>query len=199
MALKISDTPISDSGSESSSTNKSILEKIAENLSIFLSSNPLDIINVGIHIYHPFSIEETPEKKPKVLESKSTTAISLRSKSTRNLNIRDNSYTNLLKSFRLVLEKVENDEQDTTANIELGFLDELNKSKSRQRLTPITEKRRKKSSHESKKNQHILQDVYNIKNKKSNKSFRNASKETPSRRSQAKFSRINSLTPSKYY
>jgi hypothetical protein len=175
-----------------------LLERLVHNLSCNLSSNPLDLIHSGIQIYDPFIIDQTFKPKPVLTESKSTRAISLRSKSTRNLNLRNNSFSNLLKSFRLVLEKVEVDDRNISKNLNISYYDELNRSKSRQKLNPINERRKKKSPGNTKQNKNILQDVYNVKNKKVTKSVRNSTKDIMSRRSYLKKTRISSLTPSKF-
>lgn len=174
---------------------KQILEKISKNLSCTLSSTALDITHTGILLYDPYSIEETPSI-PKL--SKPFKAISLRSKSTRNLTIRKHSYSSLLKSFKLVLEKVEVDELSSSKNLDEGIFNKWNRSRSKQKLDPISEKKRKKNRIESKPKKFVLEDLYNLKPKKSQKSFKNTSKETLSRKNR-RFSRVTSLTPNKIY
>ncbi|OMJ94258.1 hypothetical protein SteCoe_2597 [Stentor coeruleus] len=182
--------------SDRKTNNRKILEKIVSGLSCLLSKNPLDLMNVGILIYDSFSINEPIEKKiiqPLVNEPR---AISLRSKSTRNLNIRNNSFSNLLKSYKHDSGKQEVDGQNSSKIFDNS--EDLDKSRSRSRLTPINERRKKKTPYETRKNKHILQDVYNIKYKRNNKSIRNTSKETESRRTLTKMSKFASLSPSKY-
>lgn len=182
--------------SDRRTNNRKTLEKIVAGLSCLLSKNPLDLINVGILIYDSFSIEEPIEKKNPPPLPNEPRAISLRSKSTRNLNIRNNSFSNLLKSFKHDSGKQEVDGQNSSKIFDNS--EDLDKSRSRSRLSPIHERRKKKSPYETRKNKHILQDVYNIKYKRNNKSIRNTSKDTESRKTLTKMSRFTSLTPSKY-
>ena len=64
------------------------MEKLLENLSFNLADSFLDLRNVGIHIYDPFSVEIGEEGKVSRRKTNKPRAISLRSKSTRNLKVR---------------------------------------------------------------------------------------------------------------
>ncbi|OMJ68712.1 hypothetical protein SteCoe_33765 [Stentor coeruleus] len=175
--------------------NEDLLERIVSGLSCSISKTALDLVNSGIEIYDPFTICQ-PFETPKIFQlSKAPKAISLRSKSTRSLSIRSRSVPNFVKSFKIVLEKVEMD--DKRKNKNLNILEDLNKSHSKSRLTPINERPRKKNSHFSKKHQ-VLQDVYNIKNRQSYKSIRTTSKESSSPKIYTKISKYTSFNFNKY-
>ena len=180
--------------SDSPSAKKAALEKILLNLSSMHSKTYLDLTNVGIHIHDPYSIQETITAVKPSTNSAQARAISLRSKSTRNLKTRDYSFSNLLQSFKLT-EKI--DEKFLTKNFDMDHYDELEKIRCRQRLTPITEGQKRKTN-DGRKQKDTVQDSFQNKKKKSNKSLRNGSKEKISRRSHMKILKYSSLTPSKY-
>ena len=169
---------------------------ISRNLSSILSETPLDIVNSGIQIYDPFSIQESFERHHKKFSFiPQLQAISLRSKSTRNLHIRNSSFSNLIKPFPTRV-KIEASCTHETNDIELDHMENLNKSRSRSILNQVIERKRK-TSHEFKNNRKILQDVYNMKSNKSTKSLRKPTKTSHSKRSLAKISKFSSLTPTK--
>ncbi|OMJ92944.1 hypothetical protein SteCoe_4159 [Stentor coeruleus] len=175
------------------STNNT-LEKILNGLSCMISPNALNLANVGILIYDPYSLYCPLEKQIPKPKSSVSRSISLRSKSTRNLNIRNNSTSSLIKSFNYSIEKSVVDNQIMSKNFNIS--DKLNNSKSRNKIVS-TSKRQKKKTRDVKKNKQILQDVYNVKYKQKSKSIRNISKDKISRRSLIKISQYGSLSPSK--
>lgn len=177
-------------GSDSILVNEDLLEKIISGLSCSISKTALDLVNAGIEIYDPYTISQPFEKTDTLLLSRAPKAISLHAKSTRSLSIRSSSVPNLVKSFKIVLEKVEMDGKHKDKNF--SILEDLHKSYSKSRLTPINERRKKKNSHFSKKHQ-VLQDVYNIKNKQSYKNIRTTSKEPSSPKTYTKVSKYTSF------
>jgi hypothetical protein len=171
------------------------LEKLLNGLSCMISPNPLNLINVGILIYDPFSLNHPLEKQIPKPQSRVCRSISLRSKSTRNLNIRNNSTSSLIKSFNYNIEKSAGDRQVMSKNFNIS--DELNKSKSRGKTTSQSKRQKKKARFDARKNKQILQDVYKIKYKRKCKSIRNTSKDKISRKSLAQVPKYSSLSPSK--
>ena len=176
---------------------KKFLANLARNLSCVLSETHLDIVNSGILIYDPFIIQESIERHQKKLSFiPQLHTISLRSKSTRSLHIRNQSFSNLMKSFQVRGNKETSCTHETN-DIELDLVENLNKSRSKSILNQVIERKRK-VSHEPKINRQILQDVYNTKSTKSNKSMRKPTKNSHSKKSFAKISRFSSLTPNKH-
>jgi hypothetical protein len=72
----------------STTRKNSFIEKLVENLSIVIAESTLDLMNVGICVYDPFTIEEIGNRKGFNGKFNRPRAISLRSKSTRNLKVR---------------------------------------------------------------------------------------------------------------
>ena len=175
--------------------SETLLKSLVKNLSCLLTTPALDIIHSGIEIYDSFSISEVPSlKKPVKIEYKPIQAISLRSKSTRNLNIRENSLSSLLKSFKFSAEKP-SDEASETIHIEVEKIRSFERSNSRQKISFVDDKRRNRSSHESKRKRNILKDANNM---KSIKYYKITSKDGPSRKGKIKSQKYVSLTPNKY-
>lgn len=172
-----------------------ILEKLLNGLSCMISPSPLDLTNVGILIYDPYSLHQPLGKQIPKPKSSVCRSISLRSKSSRNLNIRNNSTSSLIKSFNYSIEKSTGDHQVMSKNFNIS--DELNKSRSRGKTASQSKRQKKKTHFDARKNKQILQDVYKIKYQRKCKSIRITSKDKISRKSLGKVPKYGSLSPSK--
>ncbi|CAG9327853.1 unnamed protein product [Blepharisma stoltei] len=134
-------------------------------LSCALAETSLNIANVGIQLYDPFSIVDTMIRPSTRL--KTARAISLRSKSNKSLLKRDQSMKGAnTKSYRFIPTEIEADENDTRYYV---FYDELSKSRSRRKLSPLNA-RRNRSPYSTNWNARVLHDSYNIKPRKKSSS-----------------------------
>lgn len=110
---------------------------LAPRLSCMISESHLNITSVGIQLYDPFDIQENTERPLRM--TRKLNAISLRSKSTKSLLRRGQSMkgTNT-KSYRFIPTEIEIDENDTRYYV---FYDDLSRSRSRKKLSPLNLRR----------------------------------------------------------
>lgn len=110
---------------------------LSTRLSYSLTDSNLNLAHVGIQLYDPFGIVETTSKFKTILN---TRVISLGSKSTKSLLKKDRSSVLRAKSYRLLPADIEIDDNDTRHYV---FYDELNKSRSKRKLSPLNMRRSK--------------------------------------------------------
>ncbi|CAG9325005.1 unnamed protein product [Blepharisma stoltei] len=110
---------------------------LSTRLSYSLTEANLNLSHVGIQLYDPFTIVDSTPRFRTFLNSK---MISLSSKSTKNLMKRDPSQVLRAKSYRLLPTEIEIDDNDTRHYV---FYDDLSRSRSKKKLSPLNMKRSK--------------------------------------------------------